>query len=1334
MSNQFLIGLDVGGGSGRCLLVNTQTGAVTVTRRTWQHPPAPGTGGWGYNLETGRIWEVLGELAREALTLTGADPAEVVGIGATSMRHSTVLIDADGEVLFATPNRDARASQQAMALAGDFGEELYAQTGHWPNPVLAGARLRWLAENDPAVLEKAASFLTISDWVGYRLTGNVAADPSQAAESMVYDLHKDGWSNEIIDQLNLPEGIFPPLLAPGQRLGELREDAAAHLGLQPGIPVAVGGADTQMGLLGMGAVKAGQLGIVAGTTTPIQLVTGAPVIDSQRRLWAGRYVVPGLYVLESNAGGMGESMEWIARVLYRHLPDPVAGLCAEAGQVPTGARGIKSNLGVQVFNASELTLPVDTLTLSTMAGSSEADRPALARAVLEGLAYSARANVEQIGEAAGQDFEELWLAGGMSQSDVWAQILADVLNLKVHLAATPESTGLGAAICAGAGAGMYADLTEGAGTLTAVKTLEPEVELVKRYHSLYHDWTDLRESRRQSDALAGQIFLQSLAEEQAAAEAAQKAEAGFSPRILVTADMAESALDELRQLGEVTYNSYRQELNLLTDDALVEALDGYHVFVTEVDIVDAEALKHLPELRFVAVCRGNPVNVDIPACTAAGVPVVNTPGRNADAVADITLGFILMLARKLPEAAAFLRQPGGEAGDMGRMGMAFDRLRGQELWGKTVGLVGGGAIGKKVAERLFPYGAHVLVADPYISNRQAALMGAEKTSLEALLRASDFVSLHAPVTEETRNMIDANALARMKPGAFLVNTARAALIDDEALVAALQEGHLGGAALDVFAVEPPGADDPLLQFENVIATPHIGGNTYEVGAHQGHIVATELRRLLAGQQPEHLLNPKVMTRFSWTGERVVSEEVLDELAQSPGPGVSDLQVEGQKEKKTPIDQPVKEIPAAPAVAAEKKGGLLGGIKKLFSGDGEEPAPAPQDAGAGSEIAANMRNVLEDFMARIARDEKLTSFSQGKNVVMRFLLSDMEQVFYLSFVDGTVEAQLGEPPGDYDVDLKMSADTLDGMFTGRIGGMKAAMTGKLSFSGDTGKAMAFQRIQNDMNRLYTEALEEIGAPGDLTQIGAAPAIESPAASAPPPEPSGEYAAPVRGVAGYITGIPTPIQRLGDIRDEIVAVTTELFHAGLITATGGNVSARTPGKPDEIWMTPSQIFKGDLQPEMMVRIDVEGNPLDEDSLSASSERRVHCAVYRRRPDVDVVIHTHAPWATILALAELPFLPISTEAAFFDDLPRVPFIMPGTEELGEAVGEAMVTGAACLMQNHGLVVAGSSLRRAADLTYIIEVTAHKLVECAQMGVKPPVLPLDVVDQLREIGKLMA
>jgi autoinducer 2 (AI-2) kinase len=1334
------MGLDLGGKKGRCLLLDVESGAAVSTSRPWQHRM---TAGFGYDLDTVEVWQLLSEAARESMAKAGARPQEVLAISTTGMRHGSVVVDARGEVLLATPTRDGRGAMHGLELAAERGREFHERTGHFPAPLFTASRLLWMADSAPELLGRAHAVLGLSDWLAYRLAGRTVAEPSVASESGLFEAGARRWADDLIRSLDLPRHLFPEVVSSGTALGPLGKDAATQLGLQPGTPVVAGGGDTQCGLLVTGAVDSGHMAIIAGSTMPVQRVLERGVIDSDGRLWTSHHVVPGRWTLESNGGPSGDMIDWLAGVFYSGWGDPAAALFAEAAQSVVGAEGIVSTLGAEVFNASRLRLPVGHLTLSPMLVADDRSRRRhLARAVVEGLAFGVRANIELLHKAAQNgSVEPIRLAGGMSKSAFFAQLLADVLGAPVEVAQVPECSALGAAICAGAGAGLYSKIVDGAKRFgSGVRRFAPDPVRRSAYESYYHRWLELRAARQQADEIAESTAIQAIM-----AKTAEKTAAGASktsalrPKILVTATMDEEGLAALRKLGEVRYESFRENLRLLTGEDLVEALAGVHVFITEVDAVDAEVLSKAPDLRVVACCRGNPVNVDIDACTAHRILVLTTPGRNVNAVADLAICFMLMLARKLPQAAQFLYQV-GEEGDVGRMGRAFDGLQGHELWRKTIGIVGLGAVGQRVAKRLRPFGARIIAYDPFLSSEKAALFDVEPVSLELLLAESDCVTLHAAVTDESRALLGPAEIAKMKRGAYLVNTARAALVDQAALVAALKDGRLAGAAVDVFPIEPPGSDHPLLQLANVIATPHIGGNTFEVSSHQGAIVAADLAELLRGGRPHNVANSETLEHFNWTAPRPVpAPEMLAALRQNSRPSVTDLPVDNEKNSSEPKAPPVLRVETPHAA---KKGGLLSELRSAFLSRrsksvettgmaGAEPRDGESNGshsgsgtGGSNEVRAQMEQLLGSFGRRMNCDEKILSFAEGRHVTVRYELNDVDLSFYTSFDQGAVRCGVGDPPEKPQVTLKMKAELLDKLFTGRENGPKAAMSGKLSFIGDTIKAMSLQRIQKDLNRLYTEARAEAG---DLDAVFERAAHQGPAQSNPPPAEALAAAVPSGAVANA-GGI-----LVGDIRDEVIRAVEEMYAHGLITSTGGNVSVRVPGK-DELWITPNSFFKGALHADMLVRVDLDGNPIGDSAYAPSSECMLHCAIYRNNSRVGAVVHSHAPKATILGLAGLPFLPISTEAAFIGEIPRVPFIMPGSGELADAVGAAAKNASAVIMQNHGLIVGGPSLRHTIDMTFVIEQTADKLITCHALGKTPPVLPDEIVTAVRSLGQMIA
>ncbi len=286
---------------------------------------------------------------------------------------------------------------------------------------------------------------------------------------------------------------------------------------------------------------------------------------------------------------------------------------------------------------------------------------------------------------------------------------------------------------------------------------------------------------------------------------------------------------------------------------VARAAAGHEVVVVHGAPVSAAALD-TPGLRLVCCARGGPVNVDVAAATDRGIPVAITPGKNAEAVAELTIAFALMLIRGVPRASRYIAD-GGTLAESSYEGAEFF---GREAPGTVLGLVGLGHVGRNVATRALALGFDVLAHDPVPPAVVPA--GVRLASLDEVLAGADVVSVHARATAENRHLFSAPAFASMKPGASFINTARESLVDEDALADAVRSGHLAGAALDVVERPARGGRHPLLDLPQVLITPHIGGATTETLDRGARQAAAAVAAVLAGQRPAAVANPEVFDK------------------------------------------------------------------------------------------------------------------------------------------------------------------------------------------------------------------------------------------------------------------------------------------------------------------------------------------------------------------------------------------------------------------------------------------------------------------------------------------
>lgn len=345
--------------------------------------------------------------------------------------------------------------------------------------------------------------------------------------------------------------------------------------------------------------------------------------------------------------------------------------------------------------------------------------------------------------------------------------------------------------------------------------------------------------------------------------------------LLVSARFDETALTKIApSIAGVRHVGYGVTGEKLDTESLKEEISSADLYILEFETVDRSVLDAAPRLRAIGCCRTGPeANVDIAAATELGIPVLFTPGRNAVSVAEYTIGLMISVARHLSEAYHLLKYTGEltevsySDKDADRLTVTsewsidphapFNRFQGVELSGKVLGLAGFGAIGREIAIRARAFGMSVIAYDLYVDEAQFAAAGVAGASLEEVASKSDFVAMAAKVTPQTTGLFSKRHFAMMKPDAYFINSARAALVDYDALYEALAGNRIAGAAIDVFTTEPISPEEPLRHLPNVLISPHLAGASRDIPRQHSRIIVEELSLLLAGSQPRFLKNPEV---------------------------------------------------------------------------------------------------------------------------------------------------------------------------------------------------------------------------------------------------------------------------------------------------------------------------------------------------------------------------------------------------------------------------------------------------------------------------------------------
>lgn len=497
----FIAIFDFGTSSGRCLLIDPQGKVLACSQVIWNYQNLPYPDGPVWSFDPAASWLLLAKCCQEAIDMAGARPQDALGVVATSQRHGAVLTGCQNEGLDAIPNMDIRSTPEWDALAKSHADRIYHITGRWPQRVFLPAHLSWIRANKPDEFHRIGHLLSIPDWIVYCLCGEMVSEPTTATDLLLLDMRTRQWSTDLLELFGIRAEWMPAIVPSGTIAGKLQRSAAQQTGLPEGIPVIIGGADTQLGVLGLGCIRPNALAVIMGSSAPLQVVIDHPRQHPDAALWTNPHVTPDQWVIESNAGDSG--------LLQDNLLRNIAETFAQLGPSTIDARQLMkdldyelyehrdrhqarpiASLGPMIFHAKNWPVVhgvIKGIDLTAANGIQPVD---LYYALIENIAYAIRGNFLQL-KTMVQEFSDVRAGGGAMNSPLWQNFLPTVLNTSFDVPDEKEATSIGAALLGFVNLGVHRTLADGIQSMIRFTTFHANQGEQAEHDHRYQKWLEV---------------------------------------------------------------------------------------------------------------------------------------------------------------------------------------------------------------------------------------------------------------------------------------------------------------------------------------------------------------------------------------------------------------------------------------------------------------------------------------------------------------------------------------------------------------------------------------------------------------------------------------------------------------------------------------------------------------------------------------------------------------------------------------------------------------------------------------------------------------------------